>query len=59
MAINYNVNQVMRDLIKKNKSEANDFAIRINRKEVKIIADIVLAINQIETEKKQVNAKWV
>ncbi len=57
MAINYNVNQVMRDLIKKNKSEANDFAIRINRKEVKIIADVVLAINQIETEKKQVNAK--
>lgn len=57
MAINYNVNQVMRDLIKKNKSEANDFATRINRKEVKIIADIVLAINQFETEKKQVNAK--
>ncbi|HXG85686.1 MAG TPA: hypothetical protein VNI84_16810 [Pyrinomonadaceae bacterium] len=57
MAINYNVNQVMRDLVKKNKSEANDFAIRINRKEVKIIADVVLAINQIETEKKQINAK--
>jgi len=57
MAINYNVNQVMRDLIKKNKSEANDFATRIIRKEVKIIADVVLAINQIETEKKQVNAK--
>ena len=57
MAINYNVNQVMRDLIKKNKSEANDFATRIIRKEVKIIANIVLAINQFETEKKQVNAK--
>lgn len=57
MAINYNVNQVMRDLIKKNKSEANDFANLINRQEVKIIADIVLAINQFETEKKQVSAK--
>ncbi|HLM61363.1 MAG TPA: hypothetical protein VK308_11205 [Pyrinomonadaceae bacterium] len=57
MAINYNVNQVMRDLIKKNKSEADDFANRINRKEVKIIANVVLAINQFETEKKQVNAK--
>lgn len=57
MAINYNVNQVMSDLIKKNKSEADDFANRINRKEVKIIADVVLAINRFETEKKQVNAK--
>ena len=57
MAINYNVNQVMRGLIKKNKSEADEFANRINRKEVKIIADIVLAINRFETEKKQVSAK--
>jgi len=57
MAINYNVNQVMGGLIKKNKSEADDFADRINRKEVKIIADLVLAINQFETDKKQVSAK--
>ena len=57
MAINYNVNQVMRGLIEKNKSEADDFANQIKRKEVKIIADLVLAINQFETEKKQVSAK--
>jgi hypothetical protein len=57
MAINYNVNQVMSGLLKNNKSEANDFAIRINRKEVKIIADIVLAINTIEIEKKRTNVK--
>ncbi len=57
MDINYNVNQVMRGLIEKNKSEADDFANRINRKEVKIIADVVLAINRFETEKKQVSAK--
>lgn len=57
MAINYNLNEVLRDLIKKNEVEANDFADRINRKEVKLIADLVLAINQFETEKKQVSAK--
>jgi hypothetical protein len=57
MAINYNVNNVMRELIKKNKSEANDFAIRINRKDVKLIADVVLAINSFEAETKQSSAK--
>ncbi len=57
MAINYNVNQTMRDLYKKNKSEVNDFAIRINRKDVKLIADLVLAINTFETENKSANAK--
>ncbi len=57
MAINVNVNSVMTNLIKKNKSEANDFAIRINRKDVKLIADVVLAINTFEAEKKQTNAK--
>lgn len=57
MDINYNVNQVMRGLIEKNKSEAYDLANRINRKEIKIIADVVLAINQFETDKKQISAK--
>ena len=57
LGINFNLNRVMRDLIKKNKSEADNFADRINRKEVKIIADLVLAINQFETDKKQVSAK--
>ena len=57
MAINYNVNQVIRDLIEKNKSEADDFANRINRKEVKIIADVVLAIERFETDKMQVSAR--
>jgi hypothetical protein len=57
MAVNYNVNQVMRDLVKKNKSEANDFAIRISHKDVKLIADLVLAISTTETEKKPISAK--
>ncbi|MEJ7861417.1 MAG: hypothetical protein WKF90_07245 [Pyrinomonadaceae bacterium] len=57
MVINVNVNSVMSDLVKKNKSEANDFAIRINRKEFKIIADLVLAINRIDIEKKRSNLK--
>jgi len=57
MVINVNVNSVMSDLVKKNKSEANDFAIRINRKEFKIIADLVLAINGSDIEKKRANLK--
>lgn len=57
LGISFNLNRVMRDLIKKNKTEADNFADRINRKEVKIIADLVLAINQFETDKKRVSAK--
>lgn len=52
MAINVNVNSVMRELSKKNKSEATDFAIRINLREVKIVADLVLTINAFEPDKK-------
>lgn len=57
MAVNVNVASAMSNLVKKNKSEAADFAIRINRKEVKIIADIALAIDAIETEKKRAGLK--
>lgn len=57
MAINVNVDSVMRDLVRKNKSEATDFAIRINRKEVKIIADIAVATETFEAENKQAKSK--
>ncbi len=53
MAINYNLYPVITALAKENKNEATYFANQINRKEVKIIADLALAITSFETEKKQ------
>lgn len=45
MAINYNLYPVITALAKENKIEAADFANRINRKEVRIVADVALAIS--------------
>ena len=57
MAINYNLYPVITALAKENKNEAMYFANQINRKEVKIIADLALAIDMIEKEEKQVKGK--
>lgn len=57
MAINYNLYPVITALAKENKIEAADFANRINRKEVRIVADVALAIDTIEKEEKQIKRK--
>lgn len=57
MVVNGNVNLVMRDLVKKNKSEATDFASRINQKEVRLVADAVLAMEATDSDLKQIKGK--
>lgn len=42
MAVNYNLLPAVRDLASKNSSEAADFVSRIDRKEIRIVADYVL-----------------
>ena len=54
MAANTNVYSVMNALVKDNRNEAMDFASRINRKEIRITADLALAIDEIEKEKSKI-----
>lgn len=54
---NYNLYPIISRLAKENRNEAMDFASRINRKEVRIVADLALAIDEIEKETKQVKMK--
>ena len=51
MAINYNLYPVISSLAKTNKTEAMYFANQINRKEVKIVADLALAIEMFESKR--------
>ncbi len=57
MAINFNLYSVTGSLAKANKNEATDFANRINRKEVRIVADFALAIDAIDSDLKQIKRK--
>ncbi len=47
------------NLMRKNKAAALDFADRINRKELKIVAEMVTGINMIESESKMASAKRI
>jgi hypothetical protein len=57
MSINYNLYRVIPDLAKENKNEAANLASRINRKEVRIIADLALAFEAIDAEVRQSKTK--
>ena len=52
MAVNYNLFFVISRLAKNNKNEATDFANQINRREVRITADLILATEALEAETK-------
>jgi hypothetical protein len=47
MAITWKLLPVIMELSKKNQNEANNLADRINKKEVKVIADFVLMTDTI------------
>lgn len=51
MAVNYNLLPVLSDLVNKNRNEAIDFSSRIDRKEVKIIAELALLTCSLDAEK--------
>ncbi len=57
MAINYNLLPVMSKLAKENKNEALNFADRINRKEIKIVANFALMAAEINFEEKLAKTK--
>lgn len=50
--VNYNLYPIISRLAKENRNEAMDFASRINRKEVRIAADLALAVDEIDKESK-------
>ena len=54
---NYNLYPIISRLAQENRNEAMDFASRINRREVRIVADLALAVDQIDKEEKQLKAK--
>lgn len=52
MAVNYNFLPLMNNLANDNKNEARNFADRINRKEIKIIATFALMATEINYEER-------
>ena len=52
MAMNWNLLPIITELVKGNKNEAIDFANRINRKEIKVIAGYALAVDSLNVELK-------
>lgn len=56
MAVNYNLLPAVRDLANKNSSAAEDFVSRINRKEIRIVADYVLLTDPAKLEGSQTAA---
>ncbi len=57
MAINNNLYRAISTLAQDNKTEAANFASRINRKEIRIVADLALAIDAVDSELKQSKTK--
>lgn len=57
MAINWNLLPVISELAKANRNEAVDFAGRISRKEIRIVADYALLVDLIRIGKIAVKAK--
>lgn len=57
VAVNFNLYPVIGNLAKANKNEASGFASRIDRKEVRIVADFALAVDAIDSDFKQIKTK--
>jgi hypothetical protein len=57
MVTNYNLFPVITALAKEDTNEAIDFANRIGKKEVKIVADFALSVESLKAESKLTDAK--
>ncbi len=57
MEINNNLYRTISLLARENKNEAANFASRINRREIRIVADLALAIDAVDSELKQSKTK--
>jgi hypothetical protein len=57
MAVNFNINSTMNTMLKENRPEAVDFAGRIQKREVRILADLLVGIDDIERAQKVAAAK--
>jgi hypothetical protein len=57
MAINYNVNSAMSALLKEDKPVAADLAGRIQKREVRVLADMLIGIDALETAQKAAEKK--
>lgn len=53
MVINYNLFPAIIELSQKNDSDAADFASRISRKEIRVVADLAILINEIEIDQER------
>ena len=57
MAINVNLNSIMNPLLKEGKAEAAEFAGRIQKREVRVMADMLIGIDALETAQKAAEKK--
>jgi hypothetical protein len=59
MATNYNLLPVITMLAKEDINEAMNFVNRINKKEIKIVADFGLSVESLKAESKLADAKVI